>query len=104
SASIVSPEAVEEYGADFSNNAVGTGPYKLKEWEPGVEVVLEKNEDYFKDVPSIDKITFKPISESQSRVADLESGKLDFIVNVPPDDLNRLEDDSNLQVIEQPSM
>lgn len=104
SASIVSPSAVEEYGADFSVKAVGTGPYKLVSWEPGVEVVLEKNPDYFKGAPSIDKLIFKPITEPQTRLAELEAGNLDLIVNVPPDDLNRLRDAENLQVIEEPSM
>lgn len=103
-ASIVSPTAVEEYGADFSTNAVGTGPYKLSNWDPGVEVVLEKNTDYFKDAPSIDKIIFKPITEAQTRLAELEAGNIDLIVNVPPDDLERLRSDENLQVFEEPSM
>lgn len=103
-ASIVSPTAVEEFGADFSSNAVGTGPYKLAKWDPGVEVILEKNEDYYKGAPSIDKIIFKPITEPETRLVELEAGNLDLIVNVSPDDLNRLRDDENVQVIEEPSM
>ncbi|WP_233711178.1 ABC transporter substrate-binding protein [Lederbergia citrisecunda] len=103
-ASIVSPTAVEKYGADFTKNPVGTGPYKFVKWNPGVEVILEKNEEYFKGAPSVDKLIFKPITEPQTRLAELESGSIDFIVNVPPDDLARLKDDSKLQVIEQAGM
>ncbi len=104
SASIVSPSAVEEFGADFSENAVGTGPYMLKSWEPGVEVILEKNPNYFKEEAKIDRLIFKPITEDETRLVELEAGNIDLIVNVPPDDLLRLRDDENVQVIEDPSM
>lgn len=103
-ASIVSPTAVEQLGADFTNNPVGTGPFKFVSWNPGVEVVLEANQDYFKGAPTIDKIIFKPITEAQTRLAELEAGNIDLIVNVPPDDLLRLEADGNLQIIEQAGM
>lgn len=103
-ASIVSPAAVKKYGADFTKNPVGTGPFKFVSWTPGVEIVLEKNEDYFKGAPSLDKLIFKPITEAQTRLAELEAGNVDLIVNIPPDDLERLRADDNLQVIEQAGM
>jgi len=103
-ASIVSPTAVREYGADFSMNPVGTGPFKFVSWDPGVEVVLEKNPDYFKGAPEIDQLIFKPITEAQTRLAELEAGNIDLIVSVPPDDLERLRSDENLQVVEQAGM
>ncbi|VEF46330.1 peptide ABC transporter substrate-binding protein [Bacillus freudenreichii] len=103
-ASIVSPAAVEKYGADFTKNPIGTGPFKFVKWDPGVEVILEKNEDYFNGAPSVEKLIFKPITEPQTRLAELESGNIDFIVNVPPDDIDRLKGDDRLEVIEQPGM
>lgn len=39
-------EAVEYYGEDFLNKAVGTGAYRLAEWTPGSRYVLERNENY----------------------------------------------------------
>ncbi|WP_166241998.1 ABC transporter substrate-binding protein [Paenibacillus turpanensis] len=103
-ASVVSPAAVEKYGADFTKNPVGTGPYKFVSWNPGVEIVLEKNESYFKDAPKIDKLVFKPITEAQTRLAELEAGTIDVIVNIPPDDLEALRANKSLQVIEQAGM
>lgn len=103
-AGIVSPTAVAKYGADFTNNPVGTGPFKFVSWTPGVEVVLVKNDDYFKGAPKLDKIIFRPIVEDQTRLAELEGGKLDLIVNVPPDDLERLRSDGNLNIVEQAGM
>ncbi|WP_019122261.1 ABC transporter substrate-binding protein [Brevibacillus massiliensis] len=103
-ASIVSPEAVKKYGKDFSKHPVGTGPFKFESWTPGVEAVLVKNPDYFKGAPKVDKLIFKPITEDQTRLTELESGSIDMIVNIPPDDLERLRADANLQVLEQPGM
>ncbi|MDW7649717.1 MAG: ABC transporter substrate-binding protein [Bacillota bacterium] len=103
-ASIVSPTAVETHGADFSSNPVGTGPFKFVSWNPGVEVILEKNEGYFGGSPKIDRVIFRPIVEDQTRLAELEAGKLDLIVNIPPDDLARLRDEAGLNIIDQAGM
>ncbi len=46
-AHVVPKEAVEQYGADFGHNPVGTGAFKLKEWALGQRVVLERFTDYF---------------------------------------------------------
>jgi peptide/nickel transport system substrate-binding protein len=103
-AAMVSPAAVEKYGADFSSHPVGTGPFKFVSWTPGVEVVLEKNPDYWRGAPHIDKVIYRPIIEDQSRLTELEAGGVNFIVNVPPDDLARLKEDSRFSVVEQPGM
>lgn len=103
-AAIVSPEAIKEYGKDISQNPVGTGPFKFVSWNPGVEVILEKNEDYWRGAPNVDRLIFRPIDEDQTRLTELEAGNIDFIVGIPPDDLERLKDDADLQVVEQPGM
>ena len=103
-ASIVSPAAVKKYGADFTKHPVGTGPYKFSSWNPGVEIVLKKNKDYFNGKAKVDTLIFKPITDPQTRLAELESGNIDMIVNIPPDDLSRLRADDNFQVIEQAGM
>ena len=103
-AAMVSPAAIEEYGKDISLNPVGTGPYKFAGWEPGVEVILEKNEDCWRGAPQVDRLIFRPITEDQTRLTELESGNVDFIVGIPPDDLQRLKDSEDLLVVEQPGM
>ncbi|MFB0546444.1 MAG: ABC transporter substrate-binding protein, partial [Anaerolineae bacterium] len=76
-AAMASPEAIKKYGRDFALNPVGTGPFKFVSWEPGVEVVMEKNPDYWGDAPYIDKVIYRPIIEDQSRLAELEAGGVD---------------------------
>ena len=45
--SIVPREVVEKYGKDFRNHPCGTGPFQLKDWEEGQDLILVKNEHYF---------------------------------------------------------
>jgi peptide/nickel transport system substrate-binding protein len=103
-AAMVSPAAIEQYGKDISINPVGTGPFKFVSWTPGVEVVLEKNPDYWNGPPHVDQVIFRPIIEDQARLTELESGGVNFIVNIPPDDLGRLREDDRFTVVEQPGM
>jgi peptide/nickel transport system substrate-binding protein len=105
-AAMVSPEAIKKYGKDIAKNPVGTGPFKFVSWTPGVEVVVEKNPNYWNKarIPKIDRVIYRPVIEDQTRLTELEAGKLDFIVNVPPDDLSRLRKEGKFQIIEQPGM
>ena len=104
SATIVSPEAVKKYGRDFSKNPVGTGPFKFVSWTPGVEIILERNPDYWGGAPKVDRVIYRPILEDQSRLSELEAGSVDLIVNIPPDDLARLKADERFTTVEQPGM
>ena len=104
SASIVSPTAVARYGRDFSENPVGAGPFRFVSWRRGVEVVLERNPYYYRGVPQVEQIIFRPIVEDHSRLAALEAGEIDLAVNLPPDDLPRLRDNPAFTVAEDPGM
>ncbi|BDG60670.1 ABC transporter substrate-binding protein [Caldinitratiruptor microaerophilus] len=103
-ASIVSPEAVKKYGKDFTKHPVGTGPFRFVRWTPGVEVVLEKNPEYWKGAPKIDQVIYRPVIEDQARLTEFEAGQLDFIVGIPPEDLARLKQNPQYEVQEQPGM
>jgi peptide/nickel transport system substrate-binding protein len=103
-AAMVSPAAVEQYGADISINPVGTGPFKFASWTPGVEVILEKNPDYWRGAPNVDQVIYRSIIEDQSRLTELEAGGINFMVNIPPDDLPRLRDDARFTVVDQAGM
>ena len=103
-AGMLSPAAVEQFGRDISSNPVGTGPFKFVSWTPGVEVVLEKNQDYWRGAPNVDQIIYRPIIEDQSRLTEFEAGGINFMVNIPPDDLSRLKEDARFTIVEQPGM
>ncbi|MFD1797305.1 ABC transporter substrate-binding protein [Paracoccus aurantiacus] len=77
-ASVVPKEAVDEYGADFGKNPVGTGAYSLGEWTIGQRVVLTKNPDYWRDgLPYLDSITFEIGQEPVVALLRLQNGEVD---------------------------
>lgn len=81
---IESPTAVAQYGAEYKNHPVGTGPFTLAEYVPGDRVVLEAYPGYWQkdengiQLPYLDKLTIKPIPDSGQRVAALEAGDIDI--------------------------
>ncbi|HHW42047.1 MAG TPA: ABC transporter substrate-binding protein [Syntrophomonadaceae bacterium] len=90
-APIVSPAAVKKYGDDFTNNPVGTGPYKFVKWDKGQQVVLEANPNYWGPQPKMKKVVFKIVKENSVRASDLITGAVDIIDGVDPNDVAKLE-------------
>jgi len=98
---IVSPTAVAENGADFGRSPVGTGPFKFAEWESNAKVVVVRNDDYWEDPAKLEAVVFRPITDANTRVAELMAGGIDLMVEVPPDSLTQLSGDANFSVYEQ---
>ena len=72
----------------------GTGPYKVVESKPGDFILWEKNDAYFaggpKGTPSIGNVRFRTISESNTQLAELLTGGLDWAWDVPKEQALRL--------------
>jgi len=88
-----------------SRHANGTGPYKLVSREPDTKTVLTANENYWgKDAFPLDvtEIIYTPIQNAATRVAALLSGDVDFIQDVPVQDLARVAAADGLNVIKAP--
>ena len=83
--------------ADFNISPIGTGPYKLSEWDEGQSITLLKNEDYFKNTPKIDKIIFKIVDDSKAKVMQLKSGELN-LAQVTPKDIDIFKNNSDFVV------
>jgi peptide/nickel transport system substrate-binding protein len=64
---------------------VGSGPYKFVEWRKGEQLTLEANEDYFDGPPQAKQVIFRAVPEASSRLAELNTGGADLVVNIPPD-------------------
>lgn len=82
-----------------TDNASGTGPYKFESWVRDAGVELRANTDYWNGAPAIGEVAFRPIPENSTRIAELLTGSVDLVVNVPPDDLRRIETDRSRAVI-----
>jgi peptide/nickel transport system substrate-binding protein len=68
---------------DTSQLIVGSGPYTFKEWKTGEQLVLVKNERYWRYMPSFDRIVFRFILEDQAEVQALLGGDLDDLAVTP---------------------
>ncbi|MCL4424139.1 MAG: ABC transporter substrate-binding protein [Firmicutes bacterium] len=101
---IVPADYVKKVGdAEFAKNPIGTGPYKFIKWVKDDQVVLEANTNYWKGAPTIKTVIFRPIPETSTRIAELQTGAVDIIVNVPPDQVKTLESGTNTRVSTAPS-
>lgn len=65
--------------SDLGRNPVGTGPYRLKEWTAGQQLVLESNHDYFEGRPRIDRFIYRIIPDSSTMYMELKAGGLDYM-------------------------
>lgn len=83
--------------------AIGTGPYKIVEYVKGDRFVLKGNADWWAGKPKWDNVTIKPIASGPSRVAALRSGQVDFINNVPTEDVAQLKNDRNVKILSGPT-
>jgi peptide/nickel transport system substrate-binding protein len=93
------PDGKKDFGAVKPN---GTGPYKITEVKPGESISMEKNTDYFKDGykgdPKISKIKFRTIKDGNTRTAELMTGAIDWIWDVPKDQAERITANPNVKV------
>jgi peptide/nickel transport system substrate-binding protein len=92
SAKMLSPSSWKRYGNKrIKDHPIGTGPFKFIGREKKGDVVLEKNYDYWGEMPFLDKLTFKPIPDPATRVAALQMGEADLIFVPSPDTIDILK-------------
>ncbi|MEO8544069.1 MAG: ABC transporter substrate-binding protein [Burkholderiaceae bacterium] len=88
---------------DFTT-AVGTGPYKMKEFSPGVRSIGTRNPNYFKQGrPYLDELEFFGIQDGVARVNALISGDVQAITNLPPSAIDEIKSRPNLVLFNTPS-
>lgn len=104
---IMSPTALKAHPDDWlaQGNEAGSGPYMLKKWTMGESVVLEKFPDYWEgwDGDHFDIIDYRMVSESATRRQLIEKGEADITVKLPPEDLDALKNNPNVQVVISPT-
>jgi peptide/nickel transport system substrate-binding protein len=101
---IVSPTNAENLKDQAASHPVGTGPFKFVEWVRGDHITLAKNPDYWGEKAKIDQLIFKVIPDPSSRLLALQKGEVQGMEFPNPDDLQKIESDSTLQVLSQPGL
>jgi peptide/nickel transport system substrate-binding protein len=98
---IVSPASVKKYGKDFGRHPSGTGAFKFVEWESNAKVVVQANPGYWDGAPPLKSIVFRPLTDGNTRVAEMLSGGIDLMVEVPPDSVAKFASDKAYRLYEQ---
>lgn len=97
------PKSLIDQGHDFGEEPIGSGPYKLVEWNRGDSLVFEANEDYFNGAPAIKSMTWRIIPEGSGRTIALEAGEVDVVIEVESMDYERLKETEGITVAEYDS-
>ncbi len=80
---IVPKKYVEKVGDEgFKKAPVGAGPYKFVSFNPGVELVMEAFDQYWRKTPSVKRLVFRVISDEATRLAALKRGEVDIVYSV----------------------
>lgn len=112
---MISPSVIA--AGNCSSSPVGTGQYKFVEWRPGEYWKIELNEDWWGYNPDLNNgkafvdaaagfssVTFKPVPESATRVAMIQSAEADMIYPIPTESYSVLEADPNVNVTQDESI
>ena len=84
--------------------AVGTGPFKLESWQPRSDLVLSRNDAYWRGKSDWTRVTRREIPNDAARVAALLTGQVDVISAVPASDLPRIKSDRKLKTFSGDAM
>jgi peptide/nickel transport system substrate-binding protein len=96
---IVPKSYVEKVGADgFKRQPVGLGPYKFVSHTPGIELIMEAFEGYWRKMPHVKRLVFKSVPEPTTRAAMLKRGEVDIAYLLDPPQALELKRDPALKL------
>ncbi len=77
---VVPKKYVERVGDDgFLKAPIGAGPYRVVSFTPGVQLVMEAYDGYWRKVPSVKRLVFRSMPDETTRAAALKSGDVDIV-------------------------
>ena len=97
---IASPAAIKKHGTDFGRNPVGTGAFKFDTWKSNEAVIVSRHDGHWDGKAGTEAVIFRPITDGNTRVAEMLSGGIDMMVEVPPTSLAQFSG-NNFAVAEQ---
>lgn len=104
---VVPKKYLEQMGEDgFKKHPVGLGPYKFVSFTPGIELVLEAFDGYWRKVPHVKRLVFKGVPEGTTRLAMLKRGEADIVSAMQGPLAEEVKRDPKMQLVDtrHPSM
>jgi len=100
---VPSPTAVKKEGKQFGLKPVGAGPFVVSSFEPGGDLVLERNPNYYDpELPYLDKLTMVTATDTQARLSALQAGSIDLASTQVVSDFDKAKE-AGLTVLPQPA-
>ena len=102
----VLPASLIAAGHDFTVDPIGSGPFVFEEWRFGDSLTFNRFDDYFDSerFPQLKYIVWRIIPEGASRTIALETGEVNYIVEVAFPDIPRMEENPGITVFQRPSV
>lgn len=101
--SIVCKETYEADVEGYGRNPNGTGPFKFVSWMSGENIVLERNENYWRGEVTMKSLTFRIISEEATELIALEAGDIDAYIQVSESNRSLIESNPDLKMYSVPA-
>jgi ABC-type transport system substrate-binding protein len=105
----IQPREVIEANANEANQEkllsepIGTGPYYLESWNRGDSIIFKRFDDYWGEPAKTETLVFRWATEGAQRLLELQSGTVDYITKLSPDDYEAVQGDDNLQFLPVPN-
>ena len=97
--------AIAEHGDEWlATQANGTGAYRLAEWERDSHLTLEANENFWGGAPGVKVLEFVPISNNATRMAALQRGELDLMIDLPTAFVEQARAIPGVRVVQEPGL
>lgn len=93
-------ESVDE--TTFGREPVGSGAFKFVEWVSGDHITLTRNDEYWGHMPAYQTLNLRIINDNSARAIELETGGIDLTDTLNISDVDRLQENPNLDVYTAP--
>lgn len=86
---------------NLNTEPAGSGPYAFSEWDPGSQLVLVANENYWGEAPGVDEIVWRLYGDPNAMTSAMLAGQLDVVSNLTtPEAAGEFDDESRFTVLE----
>ena len=102
--SIIPDEYMADVGVDgFQEHPIGTGPFMFVEWVKGDHITYQANPNYWREgMPKVETLIFRPIPESSTRVAAIQTDEIDTVQRLSAEEAQGLLGEEGVRVIKYP--
>lgn len=101
-AAFLVPKSLIDSGHDFNAEPIGCGPYKFVSRDAGEKLVFEAFDKFYEGEPAIKNLIYMVIPESASRTVALQSGDVDYVIQVSAADYDMLVADDSIETLSIP--